>query len=112
MDQNLLVPIAVIIFLLLMRFRFVFSKKKIKELIANGAQIIDVRSAAEFSAGANSKSINIPLDQISKKASQLDKNAQYVLCCASGMRSKSAMMILRSKGFKNLINAGPWSNTL
>ena len=112
MDQNLLIPIAVIVFVLLMRFKFVFSKKKIKELIANGAQIIDVRSPAEFSSGANQRSTNIPLDQISSKSDQLDKNAQYVVCCASGMRSRSAMMIMKAKGIKNITNAGPWTNTL
>ncbi len=112
MDQNLIVPIAVIAFIVFMRFRFVFSKKKVHEKIANGAKILDVRSPAEFAAGANPKSINVPLDQVAKYAEKLDKNAEYIVCCASGMRSKSAMMILQSKGVKNIVNAGPWTNTL
>lgn len=89
-------------------------KKKIPQLMKNGAVIIDVRTPAEFNFGHNEKSINIPLDQfkieISKKIN--DKNKTYILCCASGARSANAMMIMKACGYNHVINAGRWKNTL
>lgn len=85
---------------------------QITQLIAQGATIIDVRSPAEFRQGANPKSVNIPIDRFSDSIATLDPNQTYVLCCASGGRSGMAEGILRSKGFKNVVNAGPWQNTM
>jgi rhodanese-related sulfurtransferase len=35
-----------------------------------------------------------------------------VVCCASGTRSAAAAAILKARGFKEVVNAGPWTNTL
>ena len=78
----------------------------------DGAQIIDVRSPAEFATGANPKSINIPLDRLEKEAASLDRKQKIVLCCASGMRSGMAVSILQKLGFENVTNGGPWTRTL
>ncbi len=90
-----------------------FGKKdtvNIGELIKNGAQIIDVRSAGEFSQGHIKKAKNIPLDRLSGQLNKLDKNKPIITCCASGMRSASARGILLKAGFKTVINGGGWTN--
>ncbi len=85
-------------------------KVNMKELIANGAKIIDVRTQGEFAGGHISGSVNIPLNILPGKISSLDKNTPLILCCASGMRSGSACSILKQNGFTQVYNAGSWTN--
>lgn len=87
-------------------------KKELPDLLAKGAVIVDVRSAGEFAGGHNPQSINIPLDQLNGKLDSLDKDKTYILCCASGARSAAALGIFKSKGFKDVRNAGSWTATL
>ena len=82
----------------------------ISGLIANGAVIVDVRTAGEYAGGHLNKSINIPLDQLKSKLSKLDKSKPIITCCASGMRSASAKSILKSNGFEDVHNGGGWNS--
>jgi rhodanese-related sulfurtransferase len=80
-----------------------------KQLVTEGAIILDVRSKGEFSQGHIKGSVNLPLDQISNKLKTLkDKNKPIITCCASGMRSASAKGILKSNGFQTVHNGGGW----
>lgn len=74
--------------------------------------IIDVRTPKEFAENSNPTSINIPLDELESKISTIDKNKTVVVCCVSGRRSAIAASILKKHGFKHVIDAGPWRNTL
>ena len=87
-------------------------RNKLPTLLNEGAILIDVRSKGEFASGHNPQSINIPLDELNKESKNLDKTKAILLCCASGTRSGMAVGILKKNGFINVINAGPWSNTL
>ena len=81
------------------------------QLIEQGAMIVDVRTKGEYAGGHVSGSLNVPLDQIQAFAKKVkDKNQPILTCCASGMRSGSAKSILKSAGFTNVHNAGPWTN--
>ena len=83
-------------------------KLKIEEALANGAVIIDVRTTGEFSMGNVDGSINIPLDTLRVKANEVKKMKKTILlCCASGMRSASATVILKNRGIE-CYNAGSW----
>lgn len=81
----------------------------IKELVKNGALIIDVRSQAEFKGGHVKGAKCIPLDRISNEANRFKKETPIVLCCASGARSGAASRMLKSKGF-TAYNAGSWTS--
>jgi phage shock protein E len=83
-------------------------KVDIKELINNGAVIIDVRSKEEFSRGHVKSSINIPLDKLGNNLKKINKNKPIITCCASGSRSAMAKNILKSSGFENVHNGGSW----
>lgn len=85
---------------------------KIPQLLEEGAVVVDVRTPAEYAMGAKEGSINIPLDQLSNQLHRLDRDKTIVLCCASGSRSAMAAMILKKNGFNNVVNAGPWMNTV
>ena len=77
------------------------------ELVANGAQIIDVRTEAEYRGGHIKGSVNIPLNILQSKTSKIKKDKPVITCCASGMRSASAKSILKAKGF-DVHNGGGW----
>jgi phage shock protein E len=79
----------------------------IKEKIAAGARVVDVRSPAEFKDGAYPGAINIPLPLLPLKLKELEpKTTPIVLYCASGARSGQGMRFLRKNGFTDVINAG------
>jgi phage shock protein E len=80
------------------------------ELMAKGAQIIDVRSPGEYAGGHIKGSKNIPLQSLSNSLGKLNKEKPVITCCASGMRSASAKSILQSNGFKEVYNGGGWSS--
>ena len=84
--------------------------RKLPELRQNGAVFVDVRSAAEFASGSAPGSINIPLPELGSRLAELPKDRDVVLCCASGSRSGMAKMMLKSKGFAKVHNAGTWGN--
>ena len=85
-----------------------FQGTDYKELMANGAIVIDVRSPVEYSGGKIAQSKNIPLDTISKKALEIKKwDKQVICCCQSGMRSAQATSILKSHGV-DAVNGGGW----
>ena len=78
-------------------------------LVNKSAQIIDVRTPAEYQSGHVKGSINIPLNNLSQHLSKINKNKPVITCCASGMRSASAKEILRSNGFTEVYNGGGWA---
>ncbi len=79
----------------------------IKEKIAAGARVIDVRSTGEFKDGAYPGAVNIPLALIPLKMAELEpKDAPIILYCASGARSGQAARLLKKAGFTDVTNAG------
>jgi phage shock protein E len=79
-----------------------------KELVQNGAQIIDVRTKGEYQGGHIQGAINIPLQSLQGSLSKIKKDKPVITCCASGMRSASAKSILKSSGFSQVYNGGGW----
>jgi rhodanese-related sulfurtransferase len=81
----------------------------LKNLIDNGAVIIDVRTPQEFSAGHVKGSKNIPLNVLLSNVDEIKKFGKpIVTVCQSGMRSGTAKSFLQSKGIK-VINGGSWT---
>ena len=79
------------------------------KLVADGATIIDVRSAGEYSGGHIKGSINIPLGNLTQNLTKLKKDKPIITCCASGIRSASAKNVLSANGFTQVYNGGGWS---
>jgi phage shock protein E len=113
MNSNYWLVIALVLFFFYRFWRGARIKAKLPQLIARGAIIVDVRSVAEFVGGANPKSINIPIEQISEATfGGFSKDIPVILCCASGMRSGLAVSLVKKIGFTDVMNAGSWTNTL
>jgi rhodanese-related sulfurtransferase len=68
--------------------------------------ILDVRNAEDFAAGHIKNAKNIPLAELSKRLSELEKQkAQTVLTvCGSGTRSATASAVLTRAGFANVVS--------
>ena len=89
-------------------FKKLFQAKDYKALRVKGATIVDVRSVVEYNQGHIDGSENIPLQQIQLHIKKLtDLNSLVILCCASGMRSGKATLILKSAGI-DAHNGGGW----
>ena len=67
-----------------------------------GAQVIDVRTTGEYQLAHIPGSVNIPVDELQAKAASWDRNGNYVVYCASGVRSAQAQSDLAAMGFKNV----------
>ena len=76
------------------------------QLIEQGAQLIDVRTQAEYNSQHLAGSINYPLNELSKYLQNIDKNKTIVIYCRSGRRSERAIQYLTAQGFSKLYNAG------
>ena len=85
------------------------SSVDLKEMVKNGAQIIDVRTPVEFQGGHIKGAVNIPLQVLDKNLGKIRKDRPVITCCASGMRSGSAKSILKSKGYE-VHNGGGWTS--
>lgn len=70
--------------------------------IDGGAQIIDVRTAGEFQMGHIPGAINTPVDQLEAAAQTWDREATYLVYCATGSRSVSAVETMKALGFVNI----------
>jgi rhodanese-related sulfurtransferase len=110
--QPYLIPAALVGFVAWRFLRFRRVRAQLPTLLSQGAVVIDVRSAGEYSSGAREGSLNIPLSDLENRVNKLDRLKPVVLCCASGTRSAMAAAVLRRQGFKKVVNAGPWRNTI
>ena len=86
------------------------ARRRIPSLLAQGAQVVDVRGPAEFAGGHAPGSLNIPLPELDKRAGELDPKRWVIVCCASGTRSAMARRRLLKRGFDQVLNAGSWRN--
>ncbi len=79
----------------------------VKDKIAAGARIVDVRTPAEFRDGSYPGAINIPLMLLPHRMNELEpRDKPIVLFCASGARSGQGARLLKQAGFTDVINAG------
>lgn len=76
------------------------SPAQLKAQIAQGGlQLVDVRTPAEFKAGAIPGARLIPLGELSSRSAELDRSKPVILACRSGNRSAQAYKILKGLGF-------------
>ncbi len=83
---------------------------QLKEAIASGAFLVDVRSTGEFSSGSAKGAVNIPLDKLPSQLNKFNGKNNVVVFCRSGNRSAQAKSFLEQKGITNVINGGTWQN--
>jgi rhodanese-related sulfurtransferase len=90
--------------------RLLGHKKKgaVSHYLSRGALVLDVRNPGEFAARSYPNSINIPLNELKNRLTELQNLDQpIIVCCASGVRSSLAKAVLEKEGLE-VVNAGSW----
>ncbi|WLR46368.1 rhodanese-like domain-containing protein [Halobacillus litoralis] len=67
-------------------------------------QWIDVRTPGEYRANHKKPFKNLPLSNLPKRTSELDRDKEVVIICQSGMRSMNAAKVLKKQGFSKITN--------
>jgi rhodanese-related sulfurtransferase len=79
-----------------------------KQMVHEGAVIIDVRTPEEFKSGHIPQSQNIPLQILQSKINDIKKkNKPVIACCQSGGRSSMAATMMKNAGIE-VVNGGGW----
>lgn len=81
----------------------------LKNIINEGAFLVDVRTPGEFAEGHLKGSVNIPLNTVASQLAKFKNKKNIVVFCRSGGRSSQAKSILEQNGFTNVINGGTWN---
>ncbi|MBI4844457.1 MAG: cyclic nucleotide-binding domain-containing protein [Nitrospirae bacterium] len=76
------------------------SQDEIPVKLDSGHAILDVRMDMEYEDEHIPDALNIPLDELRKRYSDLDPSKEYYVYCLGGARSASATFLLQSQGFK------------
>ena len=66
--------------------------------------LIDTRTPEEFSFGTIPGAVNIPLDEMRDRLSEIPADKPVVLFCAVGLRGYLAQRILIGRGYRNTAN--------
>ena len=80
------------------------SAETLKDQMAEGAAIFDVRNNTEFSNGHVPNAIHTPLSFISDYMSAYPESDNAYIHCAGGYRSVIAASILKSRGIHNVVD--------
>lgn len=83
-----------------------------KEKLVDQAYLVDVRSKEEYALSSLDYAINIPIDQIENKISDIvnDKTKPIIVFCRSGSRSKQAANKLIELGYQEVYDLGSINN--
>ena len=104
----LVILIIIVAAAVYLRFSAVrISAADARQLVANGATLLDVRSPEEFAGGHIDGALGIPIQELSGRIDELgDKADPIVVYCQSGTRSAMAKRILESNGFASVHDLG------
>jgi phage shock protein E len=81
-----------------------------RALVKDGAQLVDVRTEAEFAQGHLPGALNIPVQVLDRRMRELGaKDKPLVLYCRSGARSGRAKRMLEQAGYTKVYDIGPMS---
>ena len=75
---------------------------EIDQFVTDGYQLVDVRSAAEFSQGSIPGALNMPVDEIRDRNAELS-NKNLLVNCQVGQRGHTATLLFKELGF-NAVN--------
>jgi rhodanese-related sulfurtransferase/predicted DNA-binding WGR domain protein len=76
--------------------------------IPEGVRLIDVRTPEEFASGHLKGAVNIPIDTLPSRLSEVgDKSAPVAVYCKLGRRSGRAAEFLQAQGFQQVTDLGP-----
>lgn len=79
------------------------SKHNGRELVANGALLLDVRTPEEFNERHLEGAVNIPVQELVARVRELGAKVRpIVVYCRSGARSAAAASLMKTEGYEVL----------
>jgi len=106
----LIVVVLVVVGYLTLRKGGRVDSVQARQLVQAGARLVDVRTPSEFAAGHIPGAINIPLQQLDSRLTELQpRETPVVVYCRSGSRSGRASRVLKSAGFAAVQDLGSMS---
>jgi rhodanese-related sulfurtransferase len=75
------------------------SRAEAREMVAAGAQLIDVRADHEWEAGHLPGATHIALPELAARAAEIDKDRPVILYCRGDNRSDMATTALAEAGY-------------
>ena len=82
------------------------SPQRAKEMVENGAQLVDVRESYEWDAGRIAGARHIELERLASQAETIDRDRPVVFQCRLGARSAMATQAFRAAGYDAWSMAG------
>ena len=77
-------------------------------LLDQGALVVDVRTPGEWAEGHAEDSTLLPLNELPTRFEELPRDKALLMVCRSGGRSEQATLFLKSMGYEQVFNLGPW----
>lgn len=78
--------------------------RELRDIDRDSIALIDVRTQEEHSVGHIPGDVNIPLDSLRDRLSEIPRDKKVVLYCGVGLRGYVASCILKGHGFNNVVN--------
>lgn len=75
------------------------DREQARRLLADGAQLVDVRADHEWDAGRIEGAVHLPLDRLHERAGELEAGGAVVVYCRGGNRSAMAAEALEAAGY-------------
>ena len=76
------------------------SAEVAKVMVNDGAEIIDVRFEEEYEESFIPGSVLMPLPELRSHIPELDRDKDYLILCAAGVRAAAATLLLRQQNIK------------
>lgn len=80
------------------------SARALSEAPSSATTIIDIRTPAEWNAGHIDNAVNIPLNQLCDRLSEIPTEGDLIVHCQGGYRSSLATSILQNAGREDAID--------
>jgi len=75
------------------------SRAEAREMLDNGAQLVDVRADHEWETGHLPGAVHIALPELAARVGEIDKDRPVILYCRGGNRSSMATTALAEAGY-------------
>ena len=76
------------------------SREEAQKMVAEGAQLVDVRAGHEWEMGRIEGAQHLPLAELNERVGEIDRDRPVVFYCRGGNRSTMATEALAAEGFE------------
>jgi len=80
------------------------AMSQVRDLVKQGAYILDVREMYEYDKGHIKNAHIIPLSELRDRDAEIPKDEPIYVHCRSGQRSYNAVLALQAKGYRQVFN--------